>query len=334
MSGTTILDADMATVAAWTRSGFAWWIDELRSLVPPAVRRRFDPQPAVVARYCDERITLHRRGAVIQRGDGAMAVALHLPADAAFIREVKLPVLGSADLRRLIALDSDRLLPFAPGTALVDFEAGPAADGKQSVVIAGLPRKTAAAALAAADADGLDVQQMRIASDAQPRFDFLPDWRSDSAGAADRPQLLWWSFVGALFIVNLAVMIVRDVQQLRAVEALVAEHGQSAATARQLRARVLAEDQCRRELIAHRERQSPQPALAAATRALPDTVWVQRFVWDGTELRLIGFKPGSFDIVAALRRSPAFDAVRSVAVEMPEQASVTQPFEVTARHRS
>ncbi len=343
MNGTTILDADMATVLGWVRTGFAWWIDELRAMVPPAVRRRFNPPPAVVARYAGNRIGLSRRGVAISRGNGAMAATLVLPAGAALVRDVRLPVLGMADLRRLVALDADRLLPFASGTALIAFETSPAVDGMQQVTIAGLPRETAAAALAAAKADGIDVRQLQLESDGAARFDFLPDWQRDSAGATDRPQQLWWGIVAGIFVANLAVLIGRDVQQLRTVEALVDDHGQAAAIARRLRSRVIAEDARRRDLVARRGRQDPAPILAAATRALPDTVWIQRFGWDGTQMRLIGFKPGSFDIVAALRRAPAFgpgrltpafNAVRSVSIEMPDQTRVAQPFEVTAGRRS
>jgi hypothetical protein len=263
-----------------------------------------------------------------------MAATLLVPASAALIRDIRLPALGTADLRRLIALDADRLLPFAPGSALVDFEAGAvAADSSQIVTIAGLPRETAASALAAAAASGLDIRQLRLAGDDTARFDFLPGWRRDAAAPADRPQRVWWAIVAVLFLVNVAAVIGRDVQQLETLAGLVEDHGQTAAIARQLRGRVLTEDTRRRDLLAQRQRHDPLPVLAAATRALPDTVWVQRLGWDGAQLRLLGFKSGGVDVVAALRRVPEFGAVRSVAVDVPDQASATQPFDVSAERR-
>lgn len=335
MSTPAILDADMATLARWGRTGFDWWTEELRALVPSRLRRWFAPGPAVVARYDGQRFALSRRGATIERGQGALAVALVLPAATVLVREVRLPVLGLADLRRLVDLDAERLLPFAPGTALVDFTVGaPRGDGLQPVTVAGLPLATANAALAAAAVDGLDVRQLRIDSGSgAPAFDFLPAWRRAGALPIDAPRRFWWGVVGLGFLLNMGVMIGRDVHDLGETRALVEAHGQTAATARLMRARVVNEDARRRGLIARRNAHNPLPVLAETTRVLPDPVWVQRLSWDGAQLRIAGYKPGSVDVVAALRRAPIFTEVRSSATDVPAQSATGQPFELTAERR-
>lgn len=337
-----ILDADMATVGRWARSGFAWWIEELTALVPAKLKHALAGKPAIDARFDGSGFKLSRRGVAITRADAG--VALVLPADAALVRQVQLPLLGAGDTRRLLALEADRLLPFAPGTALIDHAIGApgtagqqwvAVAGQQWVAVAGLPLAAAETAMAAASAHGLDVRQLRIADGAGgARFDFLADWPRAGESAGSRARRFWWGAVACGLFVNLAALIGRDIISLRQTEELVASHGEAAATARQLRGRVLAEDAQRRSLLQRRAAQDPLPVLAATTRALPDTAWVQRLSWDGQALRLAGYKQGNFDVVAALRAEPLFASVRSTSADVAAQISARQPFEITAeRHK-
>lgn len=331
MNSPAILDADMATVARWARSGFAWWLEELRALVPARWQQRLARQPPVEARFDGNGFVFARQGMGVPRPTGPVAVVL--AEGTALVREVQLPALGATDLRRLLALESERLLPFAPGTALIDHDTGAAdGDGRQTVVVAGLPLAAADAAMAAAAADGLDVRSLRVATGAGARFDFLPAWPGQ-ASAAKRPQRFWWGAVAIAAAINLAVLIGRDVAALHEMAALVETHAQTAATARQLLARVIGEDTRRRALLARRAVQDPLTPLAAVTRAFPDSIWVQRLAWDGSQLRIAGYKPGSVDAVALLRRSPVFAEVRSVAGDVPAQVTSGQPFELTADAR-
>ncbi len=328
MTTPAILDADVATLARWARTGFDWWIDELRGLVPPGLKRHLAPQPAVIALADGDRIGLLRHGLPVDRAAGPVVVAL--PAEAVLLRVVRLPALGQADLRRLVLLDADRLLPFPAGAAFIDFDSGPrGADGLAQVTIAGAPVGRARQALAAAEAAGLAVTRLGVATGDGVRFDFLPALHAADGTAPGRARRWWWSLVAAAFVLNLAVLIGRDVYALRETEALVTAHGEAAATARTLRARVLGEDARRRALLARRDAQDPLPLLAAATRALPDTAWVQRLSWDGGQLRLAGYKTGAADVVAALRRFPAFASARRVPGEATAASSTTEPFDVS-----
>ncbi len=334
MAGEGILDTDMATLARWARTGFDWWLDELRALLPARVLAWATPGPAIVAHFdgatTGDALQLTRRGMPVAQGSGRHAVALVLPATSALTRDVALPILGIADMRRLVALDAERLLPFAPGTALIDFDAGPASGGVQAVSIAGLPVDRATMAMALAEAQDLDVRRLAIGDGEALRFDFLPAWRQRQGHDNRRPQRIWWSIVAAAFLLNLGVLIGRDIYNLRATEALVETHGQTAATARLLRNRVIAEDGRRRALLGDRHRHDPLPILAAVARALPDSVWVQRLSWDGRQLRLAGYKPGNIDVVAALRHAPIFVAVRGGAADVPANIVAGQPYDVTA----
>lgn len=329
MSTPAILDADMATVARTLRTGFDWWLEELRGLVPARARRWLAPRPGVIAHFDGERLTLSRRGAGIPRGRGTMAVTLALPPGAALVRDVDLPALGQGDMRRLIDLDAERLLPFAASAAVVDFEPGAAiGDGRQRVAVAALPLRPAHAAIVAAKAADLEVRRLGILDNGSVRFDFLPALLRADGRPRAHPRRLWWGLVALAFVVNLAVFIGRDIEDLDQTAALVETHGQAAATARVLRARVIGEDSRRRTMLAKRH-DDPLRVLAATSHALPDGVWVQRWSWDGAQLRLAGFKNGNTDVVATLRREPRFVAVRNAGVDIPAQSTAAQPFDVT-----
>jgi Tfp pilus assembly protein PilN len=327
MSSASILDADMTTVLGWARGGLDWWLQELRGLLPARLEG-FGSRPLDVAHYADGRFSFSRRGAPLARDPGPVALAL--PAEAALQRAIALPALGSADLQRLVDIEAERLLPFAPGTAVIAFEADAVRDGGQKVALAGLPLAIAQTTLDAATDAGLDVRRFGLADGDRVRFDFLPALNAAGLAARRRARLVWWGIAALALAAVVAVFIVRDVQNLAETRTLVESHGQTAATARLLRTRVVAEDSRRRDLLARREQREPLAVLAAVTRALPDSVWIQRFSFDGRDLRLGGFKPPSVDVVALLRKVPLFTGVRNTAVEAPPTGTALQPFEVTA----
>lgn len=330
VSGGGILNADMATVGRAARAGVSWWFQELRAIVPARSRRWLTPQTPVVAHYDGTAVVLTRRGRAAAHRPG-LPVALTVPAAGALVRTVELPALGTADLRRLVAVEAERLLPFAADSALVDFEVGPRGDdSRQPITLAALPVDTADAALAAAGE--LDVRALGLAAPSGRRFDFMPEWRRIKALRVSSARQIWWALTAFAFVLNLATLIGREVYALRQMAALVETHGETAATARKLRARVFAEDRRRRDWLQRRRRHDPLPVLAAVT-ALPDGVWVHRLAWDGTQLRIAGFKPASVDVIGALRRSPLFSAARNGGTEVAATTTTGQPFDVTADRR-
>lgn len=332
MTLSDILNADMATLARWLRAGWDWWLAELRGLVPARLSDRLGAGDQIVARpQPGGRFEVLARGVVLppERRKGVSATLAVAPRDC-LIRELRLPALARADLERLVTLDADRLMPFPPGEAVVAVEPGAReADGRQRVTIAALPRPLAAALLDAAAAARIEVRRFGVAGAGGVRFDFLPALRQGRHSGL-RPAQRWWAMVGLLFALNLAVLVVRDVRATRALEELVAANGERAATARQLRARVMAEDARRQAQVAQRRATDPLPLLAALTRALPDGAWVQRLGWDGAQLRLAGFKRAEVDVVAAMRRVPGLGQVRSSGADIAARQEQGEPFDVTA----
>jgi len=334
MNTPAILDADMATVGRWLRTGFDWWKAELRSMVPSWLRERLNPPPAVIAHCRDDKLLLMRRGAVLLRVPAGQPVTLALAAGSALAREIRLPRLSPSDIALFVDIEAERLLPFAPGTVLLDFSVGPGdSSGGQPVTVAGLPIGVANAAMALAASDALDVRRLRIEIDNGLAFDFLPAWQRANKMPDRSPHHFWWGAVGLAFLCNLTLLIGLDVHNLDETRALVEAHGQAAQTARMLRARVTDEAARRHDLAIRRQAQNPLPILAETARALPDSVWVQRLAWDGNRLRIGGYKPASVDVVGAMRQSPLFSDVRSSASDVPAQLMTGQPYELTAERR-
>ena len=331
MTPATLLNADMATLNRWSQAGWMWWVEELRGLVPLQLRRGQTAE--LVARPLPGGgFALSRRGAPVVATPGrTVDAAIGIdPADC-LIREVRLPMLSRAETERLVALDADRLMPFAPGAAVLAIEPGTPLDGgRQLVAVAALRSERGQAVLEGAHAARIAPRRLGVLdAGGRLRFDFLPRLQSGSS-AAQHARRRWWAAAGALFALNLAVLIGRDVQALRAMEDSVAAADATAATATTLRARVIGEDARRRAQAAHRRAAAPLALLAEVTRVLPDSIWVQRLAWDGNQLRLIGFKRGDADPVAALRRLPRFGEVRATNAEIAAQQSAGAPVDVTA----
>lgn len=335
MNAATILNADMATLRRWTADGWAWWLDELRGLLPPGLLARLHRDGSVVAQPDGDGFMLVERGAV-RRADPAQATnaAITLPAGDCLVRDVRLPVLGRADLDRMLRFDLDRLMPFPAGTALVAVEPGRAdGSGFQQVAVAALPRARAQAVIDAAAGQGITARRLAIGMPGALRFDFLPALRSGAGAAAVTPARRWWLVVALLFGLNLALLVVRDIQSLHSLEELVSAHATTATTARRMRAQLVAEDTARRDWAARRATDDPLALLSDLTRALPGSAWVQRLSWDGAQLRLTGFKRGGVDIIAPLRALPRFASVRAAGNDVATAQAVGEPFDVTAQAR-
>lgn len=324
MATNSILDADMATVTGWVRSGFTWWLDELRSMMPFLFTRKNRPLANYL--YCDS------DGRLSLQGRGKPDAMLVDPA-MCLVRQIELPVLGDADLARVVALDADRIMPIPAHQLIVGANADP--KDRTRVSVAGLRIETLAELLQKAKAGGFAVpDRIGLYDPAIPgriAIDLSQGCAAAGLIAPNRPVAFsWWVIVGFLFVLNVSALIWRDVESVRKMEALVTAQAPAVNVARTISKKISNTQKSAQLLADRRERQNVIAVLAAVTQSLPERAWVQRFSWDGRSLRLSGYKREGTDVIGALRKSPYFKDVRAANAEAMAEVPTGQPFDISA----
>ena len=334
-----LLNTDLKVVGRQLRAAFVWWVRELASLAPAsqgAARSRDGVRAEVLA---DGAFRLTRDGATLgivgQPGETSRAVTLVLAPKDVLTRRLELPLLPPSDTRRMLALDLDRLTPFRSDQVFFDAEVLERREdiGRQTVLLGVAPREQLTAVVERAQRFGLTPRAVTLAADANAptHLDLLGAMSAGGAASAMQRRLAyWWGAVAVLMIVNLASLVVRDSLDVQRMQGLVQSQRTTAGVALHLRQRVVDEALARAALAQRQGRSEPLRVLDTVTRALPRGAWVQRLEYNGRSVHLIGYKPASFDVVGALKASPALINVRSVAADPPAGVTSDQPFDVTA----
>jgi hypothetical protein len=338
----TILDADMTTLVRLGKDGARWWVDELNAMLPGWAHRERKALSGLVVHYgADGNLRVEGDSAPFDgttQGKALCPATILIPEKLCLIRQTTLPAMRRGDMRKLVMLDLDRLMPFALDTAYADVAPTgmTSAEGKAEVAIAALPKAQIKTIYATATEAGLAPRAIGIADSDQAslRFDFLPGLVEDGLATQTRSgAAFWWWLLAALFALNVGTLIFRDIQTVSQLAALVESQQPTANAARRLAQRIAGEEGLRAELLARRERDNALAALAYVTRTVPSGVWIQRYSWNGQTLRLSGYKQNNVDVVAALRKSGGFLAVRASASDVAAESTTGQPFDVTAEWR-
>ena len=324
MATGSILDADMATVTGWFRSGFAWWLDEMRNIMPFAFAKR-DRAFACYLHY-------QKDGTLASHGRGNPEAILVDPA-MCLVREIALPALGEADLARVVALDADRIMPIPAEQLIVGAKAD--AKNRTSVTVAGLRKETVAELLEKARAGGFaPPERIGLFDHAMPgriAIDFSPGCAAAGLTAAIRPvALAYWAVVAFLFALNIGALVWRDVESVRNLEALVTAQAPAVNVARSISKKISNTQKSAQLLADRRVDRNAFTVLAAVTQALPERAWIQRFSWDGRSIRLSGYKREGTDVIGALRKSPYLKDVRAANAEALAEVPTGQPFDLSA----
>ena len=332
-----LLNADMQTLGQWIRQGWAWWIDELSGLLPASMRAGAANRPRLIAQPAGEGYRLYKDGRELSatRPPKPLRVTLALAPEAVLIREMTYPPLPLRDVRRMVELDIDRLTPFRAQAVYFDLEnVRQHPDGRREVRLGVVNRLAATEALRRAEAWNLEPLALGIVEGGESHFDFLPAIRAAAGvGSPERRRLYWWGAVAALTAVNLLVFVGLDMADVAALQRTIDSQRPSADVALKLRHRVEGERDRRASLLARRIEGEPLRVIAAASGALARDAWVQRLEWNGRAVRLSGYKSGAYDVLAAMRGSPAFANVRSVASDVPAKLASGQPFDIVAEVR-
>lgn len=326
MAGRGILDADMATLGRGIADGFRWWIDELAGMMPPAWRRgetgRRVPLAADLSLPADA-------AEMAERG----RVALVLPAGAALVRRLERPAVSERDLPRMLAFEADSLLPFPAEEVLVAGRiVGPAADPGRAVIdVAGLRRDVGAAVAAEATERGIEPTRVIVGEPAGPLppLDFAPAIRAAGLLPPRRQTArLAWAVAAFLFLLNIGLLIWRDVARNDRLEAIVAAQAPAVDAARRITGRMHADRTTVQRTAALRRTHDPIGSLALVGGLLPPGAWLQRYEWSGEGMRLTGYRPRQADVVGALRQSQRFATVKSASRETQPEVPAGQPFDL------
>lgn len=326
MATASFLDADMATLAGWIRSGFAWWIGELRGLLPTSLHRR----EAALSAYL-----LYRGPGQIERVGRGTALPLLVDPQLCLVRQLTLPALGDTDLRRLVQLDSDRILPLPADRLIIGAKADRA--DRTAVSVAGMPLDTARKMMDEVAAFGFNPAKVGLADrdgSGVAMIDLTPALADAGLMAPiSSAAHAWWALAASLFLFNIGLLTWRDVQQVDRLEVLVAGQAPAVAAARGISARIENTSRSARQLANLRQSQDGVATLAAVTQLLPVGAWVQRYGWDGRSIRLSGYKRKGIDIIGALRKSPLLSDVRAANADAIAEVASGQPFDITATIR-
>ena len=338
MNAKDLMNMDMETAIQWLLHGWHWWIDELMSMLPPEWRERLVRRSHVIAEinksgslvYRDEES--NQSFAVKPRGP----IKFLVPANHVLTREIELPLLPMSDVKRMIALDIDRLTPFQSDQVYFDAEvvARDQDGGRQQVALGVLPRAAAAKFLDFARENNLQPAAIGVAGGggvAAPNFDFLAAMRSAEGGdVAQRRSLYWWGGAVVLILLNLALLTYRDTSSLDELRQNVEAQQAPVRVALRTRGKVDHETARRIELLERKRKSSPLPVLDAVTKALPQDAWVSRFEWNGRMVHIRGQKKTSNDILARLEASPVLHNARSLTTETHSDPNANQQFDMQA----
>lgn len=317
----TFLDADMGTVAGWLRDGWRWWLRELGAMLPDRLRSG------------------RGRGWIEWQGPSNWAVrgrgrprAVLVHPGGCLLRQMPLPPMGQAELDALIALEADRIMP-VPASRLV-LGASPDRTDRTMVTVAAMPLSTAQALVDDLTAGGATVTRIAVADPEAPGEALVELTRSFAAAGLISPARHaargWWLVAAFALLLNLGLVIWRDVQSVRRMEEMVATQQPALTAARTIAARIRGDERQATALAARRQRRDALAALDAVVAALPPGVRVERYEWDGGTVRLSGTRPPGTDVAGALRASPRFASVRSAPSDVTQDAAGGQPFALAA----
>lgn len=337
MNAKDLLNMDMETAIQWLLHFWRWWTTELLGLLPPEWRERLSRRSHVVAEM--------RGGQVVYRNeDNGQPFAAKprgpikflMPAGDVLVREVELPLLPMSDVKRMLALDIDRLTPFQAEQVYFDADivARDQETGRQRVAVGVLTRARAEQVLEDVRSHDLTPAVLGVKARGEeeaPAFDFMAAMRDAQGGdAAQRRSLYWWGGAAALVALNLIILTWHDSSSLDELRQSVESQQGPVSVALRTRERVDHEATQRAKLLDTKQRSAPLPVLDSVTAAMPQDAWVRRFEWNGRSVHVIGARKTSQDILARLEASPGLRNARSQSADSHTDTAGNTTFEFTA----
>jgi general secretion pathway protein L len=330
-----LLNSDHEAIIQWLLHGFRWWVDELVGMAPPEWRDRLLKRNFAVAELTDRGIVYRKQSGEPLAAKPRGSVKLLMPAGEVLTREADLPIMPTSDLKRMVALDLDRLTPFRAEQVLFDTEVVSRDEerGRQQIVIGVVPRSAAAKAMEQARSNDLEPAFIGVAPRSGQRLNlnFLPALRETEGGTgARRRAVYWWAAAGLLLLFNLFMLNYRDASRTNQLREAVESQQSPVTVAMRLRDKVQKEAARRADLLKQQKQNAPLPVLDAVSQALPDGAWVERFEWNGKTVHLRGFRKDAPNMLAKIEASPLLRNARSLTADPRASMSATGSFDLAA----
>ena len=345
------------------RRFFAWWLGQLRELLPAALRQP-DSGPAdlLLVLMEDGRLDLRRRldgrwselGRLPADADGrAMDLALHgqrspgqsvlvrLPADAGLQRRLELPLAAEQELQQVLGYQLDSLSPYPAGQVYFAYRVAgrDPGNGKLNVDLFLAPRKHVDQAVKRIEDLGLvpDAVDFRTgdALDA-PLMNLLPG-ATTPGGRAGGSRLS--RFNRGLLLLNLVLLVALGATLLWSRAARVERLETQVETARlqadvavRLRRKVQKLEQEASFLLDRKRGIRPMLTLLdELSRILPDGTWLEEARLAPREIRLYGLSSQATTLISEIENSPLFEQVTFQAPVVQDERSGGERFQISAQ---
>ena len=338
----------------------AWWLGELRSLVPASGTgrnrhrraiilslegaqwrlidlRNARPVPVMAAAQGDaeamdnlrlQTLRLSRRGRV--------PVGLRLERAVCLVRELTVPANALPQIARILALDLERATPFKRADVRYGWTETAASGGGIAVEQVIAKRSLVDPALAWCREQGIPVAFVDIWRDGQTAFgaDLLASDALVASPKARRSGAMTWALLAILALAGAALF---QVFNQKAVALAQLEEQVAAAKARAL---ALRQSQDASGAAAHRLealwtlRRGRPLAIelwAEVTRLLPDTAYLSELRIDGGRLSMQGHARSAAGLVAILKRSPLLADAALISPVVFDDALGLERFEIAGR---
>lgn len=292
---------------------FAWWIAQMRALLPPALARRVAAQESLIIDI--DRLDDTQQGRLLLRRDGQerllhglkaaepalarLPTGLRLPRGLVLSREVSLPHAALRDLPAVLGFEMDRLTPFS-AQELVWSVSGIRPDrarGRVKLRLTFAPRAPVEALLARLAglhlAPGFIEAESRRIELARPRHGSArPRWASLQAACA------------VLGLLCLAAPFIRQQFALNATAQAIADAAPAAHTAMALRHQLAVTASGRSAIAAARQSGDALRVLAVLTGALPDDTWLSDLTLKSGDLTIDGQSGNAAQLIGLLSTVP------------------------------
>ncbi len=308
------------------QSALRWWLGELASFVPAALRHRM---AGLRSRYVlvsdDAGLMLWREagrareamGRIHQRtrlaNQHPLDVVLRVPAEKALRIAAPLPLAAERNLDQVVGFEFERLLPFRRNEAYYTYRvlARDKLARSLQIELTAMRRSEIDVSVQAASRAGLHVTAIEIPAvtlDDAPSFIALE--KGGQPGAATRGRLVLTALTAIVLILAAAAIALPFWHAERRLDQLTAELAtarQQAELSAKLQSQIDAHLRDQHFLIDRRQHvPTVTELLDALTRLTPDDTWLTELQITGTDVRLTGASSSATALLGLIERSASF----------------------------